>query len=331
MRAMLRTLRPFFISLVCTSIGLVAAAIVYSQQHAHSAWIISAALPAFLCEAIFYLASIFEQTRELFRKLRVPKLQAILLWISALAPYLIFSLAAGTFEPNRFYLLAGLTAVLSFWFAVLPRRPAFDIGFLVVAAAPQITRVFARLYVPPTPISGSDILGHLMWIHVGVIALLVLRDWNPGEFSFWPGKREWQIGLIIFLLAIAPLIGLAEALHDVRFVVPHGAWWRIAAEGIATFFGVLWVVALSEELFFRGVIQLAIQKQLRNPFAAILIASVLFGGVHLWVYRFPNWRHAAVVCLLGIACGFAYWLAGSVRASMVTHAFVVLSWRLFFR
>ena len=286
-----------------------------------------------MCEAVFYLASIFKQTRDLFRKIRIPRLQAMLLWLSALVPYLIFSLLAGTFHRSAFYLLAGLTAVLSFWFALLPRRAAYDIGFLAIAAAPQITRVFARIYISPDPRIPipMDVLGHLMWIHAGVVALLVLRDWQPGEFSFWPAAKEWQIGLFVFLLAIAPLIGLAEVLHDVRFVVPHAAWWREAGEGIGTFFGILWVVALSEDLFFRGFIQRGLEKHWRNAPAAILVAAILFGSAHLWVHAFPNWRHAAVVTLLGIACGIAYWWAGSVRASMVTHAFVVVTWKLFFR
>jgi membrane protease YdiL (CAAX protease family) len=327
---MLRTLRPFFISLFCTSVALATAAIVYSKQHPHTSWIVSAALPAFICEAVFYLASIFKQTRELFRKLRAGRLQAILLWISALAPYLIFSLSAGTFDRNRFYLLATLTAVFSFWYAVLPRRAAYDAGFVILAAVPQITRVFTRLYISPNPHIPADILGHLMWIHVGVVALLVLREWKPGEFSLWPTPREWLIGIFVFLLGIAPLIGLAQAVHDVRFVAPHSLWWRLAGEGIGTFFGILWVVALSEELVFRGFIQRALENHWRNPAIAILVSAVLFGSAHLWLHAFPNWRHSIVASLLGIACGIAYWWSGSVRGSMVTHAFVVVTWRLFF-
>jgi membrane protease YdiL (CAAX protease family) len=254
-------------------------------------------------------------------------LQAILLWLSALAPYLIFSLAAGTFDRNSFYLLAALLAVLCFWHVLLPRRAAYDMGFLIIAAAPQITHVFARIFVVPQ----MDILGHLAWIHAGIIALLVLREWQPGEFSFWPTPREWQIGGCLFLLGIAPIIGLAQAVHDLHFVAPQAAWWRLAGEGIATFFGILWVVALSEELFFRGFIQKALDNRWHNPLIAIFISAALFGGAHLWFHSFPNWPRALVACALGLACGIAYWWAGSVRASMVTHAFVVVAWRLFFR
>jgi membrane protease YdiL (CAAX protease family) len=324
---MLRTLRPYFLTLFITCVVLVAAAIFYHRQHPHLSWIFSAALPAFLCEAVFYLASIFKQTREAFKKLRVPKLQALLVWVSAFTPYLILSLAGHTFDRNSFYLLAGLSAVLSFWYVVLPRRAVYDVGFLIVAAAPQITKVFARLYV----LRQMDILGHLMWIHVGIVALLVLREWKPGEFSFWPTPREWQIGFFLFVLAIGPLIGLSQAVHYAHFVVPRAQWWQLAGEGLGTFFGILWVVALSEELFFRGFIQRALENHWRNPILAIIISAMLFGAVHLWVHAFPNWPYALVAGMLGVACGLAYWWGGSVRASMVTHAFVVVTWRLFFR
>lgn len=326
---MLRALRPFLVSLLCTWVILAAAAIIYSREHNHASWILTAALPAFICEAFFYLASIFEETRQIFKKLRLPRLRAVLLWLTALAPYLVFTLLSGTFQRNAFYLFAGLTAALAFWFAVLPRRPAYDIGFLIIAAAPQITRVFPRLLSAPDP--QISILGHLIWIHVGILALLAIRDWNPGPFSFWPSPREWQIGLFVFLLAVAPIIGLAEGVHDVSFVVPSAVWWRLSGEGFGTLLGMLWVVALSEELFFRGFIQRGLQLAWGNAIPAILVSALLFGSVHLWVHHFPNWPHAVVVCLLGVACGFAYWWAGSVRASMVTHSLVVVVWRLFFR
>jgi predicted Abi (CAAX) family protease len=58
---------------------------------------------------------------------------------------------------------------------------------------------------------------------------------------------------------------------------------------------------------------------------------MLYGSVHLWVHEFPNWRRAAVVTLLGLVCGIAYAQSGSVRAPMVTHAFVVATWKVFFK
>jgi membrane protease YdiL (CAAX protease family) len=288
-----------------------------------------AALPAFLVEAAFYLGSIFEETRDWLAQFRPARIQAVFLWLSALAPYLIFSVSAGTFDRNSFYLLAALTAVLSFWYALLPRRPAYDFGFLVVAAAPLVSRVFARIYRSPDEHLDADILGHLMWIRLGIAALLVMRGWNPGAFGFWPRLREWRIGAFYYLVSIVPVVLLALSLHDVRLELRTGPWWQVAGIGIGTFFGILWVVALSEELFFRGVIERAMLDRSRT--GAVLVSAVLYGSAHLWVHQFPNWRRAAVGTFLGVVFGIIYAQTGSVRAPMVTHALVVATWRVFFK
>ena len=288
-----------------------------------------AALPAFLLEAVFYLGSVFAETRTWLARLRPVRVQAVFLWFSALAPYLIFSFGTDTFQRNGFYLLAGLTAVLSFWYALLPRRPVYDFGFLVVAAAPLVSRVFARIYRPPGDQLDADILGHLMWIRLGIAALLVLREWNPGAFGFWPRSREWRAGMLYYLVSIIPIVVLAMGIHDVRFELRAGPWWRVAGIGIGTFFGILWVVALSEELFFRGVIEHAMLG--RSRVGAVVVSAALYGSAHLWVHQFPNWRHAAVVAVLGIVLGIAYAQTESVRTAMVTHALVVATWRVFFK
>jgi membrane protease YdiL (CAAX protease family) len=314
---------------LCTWLALFFAAILFSRQFGQTKWVLYSALPAFACEALFYLAATFKETREPLRKLRSPLFLSVLLWVSALAPYFVYSVTAQIFAPRAFALLAGLTAVLSFWHAVLPRRAAYDFGFLVVAAAPQLTHAFARIYPSRDRHLPIDLLGHLAWIHAGIVALLVLRDWNAGEFSLWPSVRDWQIGLVVFVASIAPLIWLALGIHDVHYEIPQD-WPLAVARSLGTFFGVLWVVALSEELFFRGFIQRALAQVWRSVLPAILITATLFGAAHLGVNHFPNWHRAIVAAALGLACGIAYWRAGSVRASMVTHASVVATWRLFF-
>ncbi len=291
----------------------------------------AAALPAFLLEVSFYLAAMFESTRDTFAQIRSRRAQAMLIWISALVPYVVFSLSAGTFARNAFYLLALLTAVFSFWYAILPIRFAYDAGFFVIAAAPILLRVFPRIYLSPNAHVRVDVLGHLMWIRVGVLALLVLREWKPGPFSLWPEGWEWRSGLLWFAVFVLPLAGLALGLHDARFEPLHGTWWHVAGIAVGTFFGILWVVALGEELFFRGVIARALLNTWMSPVIAILLSAVMFGAAHLWFHQFPDWRRACVAALLGVACGIAYWRTGSVRAPMVTHALVVTTWRVFFK
>ncbi len=291
----------------------------------------TAALPAFLIEAVFYLGSVFQETREWFSRIRFPRVQAAILWLSALAPYVVFALAAGTFQRNAFYLLALLCGVLAFWHAMLPRRAAYDAGFLIIAAAPLITRTFQRIYRSPDDHARIDILGHLMWIRLGIAALLILREWDPGLFGFWPRRTEWKVGLVCYALVLIPLCALALGIHEVHIEPLRNVWWRDVIIAAGTFFGALWVVALGEELFFRGVIERALLPFRPSPTLAILVSALLFGSAHLWFHHFPDWRTASVAALLGIACGIAYAQTGSVRAPMVTHAFVVTTWRVFFR
>ena len=333
MRAMLGAMRPFFIGLACVWLALIGAGFVLFSHHEHSYWIITAALPACLLEFSFYLASVLERTRKWIGRLQGPKMIASLLWVSALLPYLIFSLGAGTFRSGSFLSLAALCGILAYWYAVLPRHWLCDAGFLLFVAVPVAARLFGRIYLSPDPHIhlSIDILGHLAWIRLAIVALLALRGWQPGAFGIWPNGREWALGAVYFLVAIVPLSFVATELEVYRFAPSHAPWWQVAGMAAAKFFGVLWVVALSEELFFRGVIERALLNSGSSPLLAILVSAVLYGCSHLWHSHFPNWQDALVTTVLGIACGMAYASTRSVRTPMVTHALTVLAALLFFR
>ena len=254
------------------------------------------------------------------------------LWVSALIPYLIFSLRADTLNRNAFYLLVGLSAIFSFWHVVLPRRAAYDFGFLIIAAAPFITRVFSRIYVSPDRHVKLDvhILGNLMWIRLGLVALLVLREWEPGPFGLWPTLAEWRSGALYYAAVLLPLVAVALATKDARWAPLPGEWWRVASVGLATFFGFLWVTAVGEELFFRGVVTRALLDHWPKV-PAVFMSALLFGCAHFWFRGFPDWRSAVVAVLLGVFCGWAYAQTGSVRVPMVAHALVVTTWKVFFK
>ncbi len=330
MRAVFRPARVYLIVFACALAGLFVAAETYSLRLPNSGWILRAAFPAFALELAFFLAATLESTRSRFADWGTPALQAAALWISGLLPYLVFSLLSGTFHLVNFVVLGFLTALLSFWNVLLPRSALSDLGFLALAAAPMIARIFQRLYDSPDPRLKIDFLGHAMWFRIGIVALLVLRQWDAGPFSLWPRLREWRIGAICYVLAIGPLSALALALHAVQFSPSQRDPFAIVLTAVGTFFGILWGVALGEDLFFQGVVTRALVGTWNSWLVAIGVSAVLFGAVHLWVHGFPNWRWACVVAVLGVACGIAYAKSGSVRAPMVTHAFVVTTWRLLF-
>ncbi len=284
-----------------------------------------------MVETLFYLGSLFESSREWFASINGRLRKAAILWVSALLPYLIFSVAAGTITRNGFYLLALLSGIFAFWHAVTPRRLAYDAGFLVVAAAPLISKVFPRVYLTPDEHLKVGILGELMWIRLGLIALLVLREWDPGPLSLWPTRREWLIGVLWFGVVILPVCFAAIELHSYRFLPLHYSWWKIAGIAVLTFFGFFWVVSLGEELYFRGFIQRALQNTGLPPVVPVVVSAILYGSTHLWFRHFPDWPQAVIASILGIGCGLAYLQTGTIRASIVTHALTIVCWRILFK
>jgi CAAX protease family protein len=310
-------------------LGVAAAAYSHDSQSSH--WIMTGLLPAFMIEAMFFLTIGFEQTRMLFARISPRRLQSLIMIVSGTLPYVIAARSAGTFDQHAFLILLGLCVVVSCWYWVLPHRIVYDVGFLVIVAAVIVLRVFGWIYISPAPRLKIDILGHLMWIRLAIIAMLIQRGWDVGPVSFWPKRREWQLGLVQFALMIVPLFLFGCLVHLVSFAPKQGDLLKIAGSAIGTFFGILWVVALSEELFFRGVIAKALLEWKKSMAIAIGVSSVAFGSAHLWMRDFPNWKMACAATIAGIFFARAYFLGGSVRAAMVTHALAVTTWRMLFR
>lgn len=291
----------------------------------------TAVLPAFMIEAMFFISIGFEETRMLFGRIAPQRLQCLMMIVSGVLPYVVATRPGGTFDQHAFLILLGLCAVVSCWYWVLPHRIAYDIGFLVIVAAVIVLRVFGWIYVSPTPRLKIDILGHLMWIRLAIIAMLIQRGWDVGPVSFWPRRHEWQLGAVQYALMIVPLFLFGWLVHLVTFSPKQGDMLKIAGSAVGTFFGILWVVAFSEELFFRGVIAKALLEWKKSTAIAIGLSSLVFGSAHLWMRDFPNWKMACAATIAGIFFARAYFLAGSVRAAMVTHALTVTTWRMLFR
>jgi membrane protease YdiL (CAAX protease family) len=311
-------------------IACAVAAYLYSQQQGIPSAVLWHALPAFLLEITFYYTLGVERLRTCLERLP-PWGVALALTGAGVAPYLAAVGAFHSFRATSFGWLLVLLAAASFWFVVLPRRPVIDLLFLVFLGVVVLTRALRHLYGDnPHPKVPLELLGQLMWIRTGAFALLSVRRVRGVGFGFWPRVKEWKIGAIYYAMfapvaaAIAWLIGFA------RPHLPAAGWEKSTLLALGTFFGILWVVALSEEFLFRGLLQQWIRDWSKSDAAGLIAASLLFGAVHLWFRPFPNWRFAIIAAAAGIFYGLAFRKAGSIRASMVTHALVVTTWRMFF-
>jgi membrane protease YdiL (CAAX protease family) len=306
-----------------------AAAYVYAQDRGIPWHVALTVLPAFLLEISLYYTLGVERLRKRLDGLH-PAVAALAITVAALAPYALASAATQTFSWTSLGMLAALAAASSFWYVVFPHRTSIDILFLVFVAAVWLLRVIPPLYVSPNPKLPLAILGQLMWFRTGLFSMLSVRRMKNIGFGFWPAAREWKIGALYFaaFLPVAALLAWATAFT--HFHVRYATWQKTSVVAVATFFGILWVVALGEEFFFRGLLQQWITSWLKSDWAALALTALLFGSVHLWYRPFPNWRIVPVAAGLGLFCGLAFRQAKSIRASMVTHALTVTAWRLFF-
>jgi membrane protease YdiL (CAAX protease family) len=280
-------------------------------------------LPAFALEVTFYSLLASERTRLRFGN-------PALLTVAAVLPYCLATLAIGTFHWPALGWITLLAGAVSFWYILLPKKPAADILLLIFMATVWIAGLFKHWYWSPNPKLYLPVLGQLMWFRTGLFAMLAIRRVQGVGFGFWPTGREWKIGVVHFAIFLPLAALLARSIGFASPRMPLFSWEKISLLVVGYFFATLWVLALTEELLFRGLLQQWLTSWLGSVWAGLLAASLIFGSVHLFFRLFPNWKLAILATLAGICYGLAFNRAKSIRASMVTHALVVTTWRIFF-
>lgn len=285
------------------------------------AWPIALALiAAGLVQLAFYFSLANPKWREFWTPGRLVLLAPL--------PWMLYSIPCGVFRPHALVALLGLVALAAFWFYLLPASRYTDLGFVALMAAPLLFNWFGAIYPRPWPKVPTETLGHVVWIQVGLATILNVRRIDSG-FGFWPHLRHWRAGVFWYAASMPPVVALVYGLGFAHFELPASLYKYVVA--LPTFFGILWVVALSEEFFFRGLLQRWIEEWSGHPALAIGIASALFGLAHLGYGQFPNWEMALLAAVMGVFYGLAYRQGGGVRAAMVAHALVVTTWKTFFR
>lgn len=285
---------------------------------------------AALLEVAFYIAPGFVWSRSLVESIEPPPVRAFVLMVTGVVPYAIYSIGTGTFHWRHFALLVAIATIVSSWFVVQSgKRALVDILFVALLAAILLSKVFDQIYITLARKATADILGQLMLIRTGAFAVLSIRKMGGIGFGFVPTARDWTTGVATYLALMPVILMVNSYLHFAAPRMAPGPWWRIGILALGTFLAFLWVVALSEEFVFRGILQQVISKR-AGSIAGLILTSILFGLVHLPFRGFPNWPWVVVATIIGLFCGFAYKRTGSIRSATVTHALVVTTWRVFF-
>jgi membrane protease YdiL (CAAX protease family) len=296
-------------------------ALVFARWRGIPSWAALPSLAAFLVVYPFYLVPAFPRVREQLAGAPLPGF----LVASAVLPYLACCCGAIQFQLVSFVKLIALALALGLWYRILPAVPVVDAGFLVLLVAVKLGRYSAPIY--PVPFKGVEIgiLGDLNLFNMAVLVLMLERRIRETGFGFLPTANDWRIGARNFLYFLPAGAVLAYVLRIGHLVAPSDP-----LKLTAYFIGFLFGLTLAEEFFFRGVLQQWMEDWTWSRPAALILTSILFGGVHLWFRHFPNWRWVIVAGTLGWFCGRARNQAGSIRASMVTHTLAITTWRAFF-
>ena len=244
------------------------------------------------------------------------------------APYLIY--AAGTAD-FRWEALAKLLvfAVVPFGlYAVLPaahpRRMNWQDAFLLLwLALPVFLGKMRGIWNVPVNL---DFMARVFIVAVGAWAFLIWRGVEDAGYEFRFDRvivREGLLNFVGFAIVALPL-GLA-----LRFI----AWnprWRGPWTFIFDFVTIFIFIAVSEELFFRGLLQNLLEGTCNSRYGAQAVASVLFGFSHIQHAPFPNWRYVILAGIAGWFYGSAYRRTRSLMACSTTHALVDTVWRTWF-
>jgi uncharacterized protein len=139
--------------------------------------------------------------------------------------------------------------------------------------------------------------------------------------------RDLGFGLreFCFYAPVAILLGLAMGFLHAHALWP--SWKQLGGAYLFTFF----LIAVPEELFFRGWIQNLLERRVGRGWA-LAITAVLFGLSH-WNKRTTsfNWQYVLLAALAGVFYGRAWQRERRVGASAITHATVDTVWSLWLR
>jgi hypothetical protein len=317
---MAKPLGGFLAALPIAWTALAAAGVLYAHGRGISVWAAVPVIAAFLVETPFYLVLGFPALRRRIAEARLPGGLPAYLSVSALLPYLACCCGAFPFQWTALGRLILMALAIGLWYVVLPPVALADLGFLAMTGALIMSKYLAPVY-PDYLKQHLIVLGHITVIQMTVMALILQRRVTETGFGFWPTAREWRTGALHFLYFLVIAFPLNLVLKATHVVAPRPIW----VAGTA-FLGFLWVLGLSEEFYFRGVLQTWLETWTNNRMVALGIASTVFGLVH-WRY---GWKWVILTAVLGALCGRARNLTGGIRAGVVTHSLVVATWRAFF-
>ena len=239
-------------------------------------------------------------------------------------PYLVFAIPSGTLDARLAIPMLAVPVLLAVLLesSATPEKLAWqDIATLGVIAAIYILHVLDGAWP-----HGLGSLPKLYAADVALYLYVVVRRLEGMGYSFAPEGSSVLIGLREWAYFTPFGLGLGFALKFIHFHRQMPS----AAEAIAEIFITFLLIAIPEEMFFRGILQNLLETRLGRP-RALAVTAVLFGLSHFNKGATFNWRYVLLATIAGIFYGRAWRAKRQILASTVTHTAVDVIWSLWFR
>jgi len=170
-------------------------------------------------------------------------------------------------------------------------------------------------------------LNKLVLLDSCLYGFLVIRQLTNVGFDLKLRIRDFAVGLreVLFYAPIAVPLGLALGFLHWHAALPGAG--RAARVFVFTFF----LIAVPEEIYFRGWIQNLLARRAGSN-TSLLVTAAIFGLSHFnrRAAHF-NWRYVLLAAMAGIFYGRAWRQQHRVAASAITHACVDAIWVLWLR
>lgn len=243
-------------------------------------------------------------------------------------PYVLIARPAGIFQPDWMvcYLLVPVLVAVLLWHAHQsdPHQHGDwrDFAILLVLGL----AVDLRWLEPAWP-AHLKIFGKIILLDAGLYGFLAIRQLTDVGLDLRARWDDLLTGLreLAFYAPIALPVGLALGFLHAHPQFPHAGAAVLA--GAVTFV----LIALPEEIFFRGWLQNLLERRVGRV-GALLLTSMIFGLAHFnrRATHF-NWRYVLLATVAGIFYGRAWRRNRSIVASSITHACVDTVWSLWLR
>jgi uncharacterized protein len=195
---------------------------------------------------------------------------------------------------------------------------------LFIIWLPVQFRWMYRLWPYPPPLQHS--LTILFALTTGLAAFLFIRRLDGIGYAV-----EWRTGfdrtvLLNFILLAIIIIPLGEAIHFIHYGPTAHSLKAAPLVGLE----ILVFTAWPEEFLFRGLLQNLLSRSLKNRYAGLVVASIVFGFAHILHAPVPNWKYVCLASIAGLFYGRAWMKSGSIFPGVIVHALVDTIWFGFF-